>query len=377
MSDGRRRSSALLFACVLALCAALTVVAVGCGDDDDSGGGGGASSGDSGGGTQKVDLLLSYQRSLAFIGEIMAQENGYFADEGLEVKPIASEGGSFVTQQLIAGNQTYGLAGVEGVDIAVSKGSDLRSIFEHDRDIILMGTPEDGDIQSVQDLEGKSLGITDPGGGEVALVNAVLEDAGLTGKVNTPAVGPGGPAVYAALKDKKIAAYAGYTNDLAGVEAEGLKLRNILPEKFRGLPSNTFAMTEENLQDPEKRDTMIKIVRAWNRGTIDALNDPEAALKIACDKYVPEECKDMNVARAFMNATLEGIKPREGKKMGEFDYDSLQTTANLLADRDLGDEPIDFEKVFTNDYIDQINDFTEPKLNPDAPQLLTVDSGGN
>jgi hypothetical protein len=152
-------------------------------------------------------------------------------------------------------------------------------------------------------------------------------------------------------------------------------MKNILPENFKGLPNNTLFMSEETYNNPDDLETAIKIARAWNRGTVFALNDPEAALKIGCE-YVPEECKDMNVARAFMNATLNGIKPREGSPLGTFDYPSLEQQAGLLSEQDLGPEPIDFETVFPNDHIEEIDNFDEPKLEPDAPQLLDVKGGG-
>jgi NitT/TauT family transport system substrate-binding protein len=361
---------------LLAVVAVLMLVA-GCGDDDDSDSGGGGGDGDAS--TQskeleKVELLLSYQRSIAFIGEIIAQEQGYFADEGLEVETTPTEGGQFVIQQIIAGNQKYGLAGTQNVDVGVSQGSALQAIWEHDRDIILIAAPADSDVESVEDLAGKSLGITDPGSGEISFVHGVLDGAGVKDEVDMPAIGYG-PSAYAALESGKVAAYSGYTNDIAALEAEGLKMKNILPEEYRGQPNNTLFGTADTVANPDDRETMIKIARAWNRGTVFALNDPEAALKIACE-YVPEECKDMNAARAFMNATLNGIKPREGAELGAFDYGALETQAGLLSDDDLGPEPINFEEVFTNDYIGEINDFSEPKLDPGAPQLLEVEGGG-
>lgn len=320
---------------------------------------------------QEVELMLSYQRSIAFVGEIMAQENGYFAEEGLKVEPIPSEGGAFVTQQMAAGNRPYGLAGAQNIIIAASQGRALQGIWEHDRDIILIGTPTDSGVASIEDLRGKALGITDPGGGEVSLVNAVLEDAGIKDEVETPAVGPGGPSVLQALKSGRIAAYAGYTNDLAGVEAVGMELDNILPDKFRGLPSNLLALSQDAAGNELDRDTLIKIARAWTRGIVDALNDPEHALEVACE-YVPEECQDEAVARAYMNVTLEGIKPREGLQLGEFDYPSLEVQLELLSQRDLGPEEVDLEETFTNDYIGEINDFDSPQLEPGAPKLLDV-----
>jgi NitT/TauT family transport system substrate-binding protein len=366
--DRRRRLKRASLGRVLVVIAVLGTLA-GCGGDEPAATEEKAATG---GGTEKVELLLSYQRSIAFIGEIMAQEDGYFADEGLEVEPLSTEGGSFVTQQLIAGNKKFGITDAMNLDIAVSKGSPLRSIWEHSRDVILIAAPEDSDVQTVEDLAGKSLGISDPGGGEANFVKAVLEDADVADKVELPAVGAGGPAVLAALESGKIAGYAGFTNDLAGVEAIGMKFRNILPEEHRGLGSTVLTMTQESFDNEADRETAIKIARAWTRGDVAALVDPERALTVAC-KYVPEECTDMKVARAFMNATLNSIAVREGLKPGEFDHAGLQKEAELLGEKVLGDEPVDFEHVFTNEFADEINSFDEPAYTPGPPKLLEID----
>lgn len=347
MSPTRRITAAAALALVT------TLGAGACSSQSDS------SAGAAGDGPRKVDLMVSYQRSLAFIGEIMAQENGYFADEGLDVELQASEGGTYVVQQLIAGKIPYGLASTEGTSVAASQGHQLQGISEADRDIILIGAPQGSGVTSVTDLAGKTLGITDPGGGEVGLVNAVLDAQGLTDQVNVVAVGAGGPAVFDALQTGKIAAYAGYTNDLAAVEAQGSTFVNILPEDFRGMPANSFVLKHDASSD--ERDTLIKIVRAWNRGTVDALNDPGTALEVGCS-YVPEECTDMDTARAYLDATLRGVAPRADTMLGEYDYPALELQASVLAGNALGDQPIDFQKVFTNDYIEQTNDFTEPVL---------------
>jgi NitT/TauT family transport system substrate-binding protein len=336
---------------VLALVLGLSVAGLSaCGGDDEA---------DEADGLERVELMLSYQRSLAFIGEIMAQEEGYFADEGLKVEPQASEGGTFVVQQLIANNIPFGLANTEATSVAASNGHELEAVSEHDRDIVLIGAPEGSGVSSIADLDGKALGVTDPGGGEIGLVNAVLDSEGLLGKVDTPAVGPGGPAVYKALRDGDIAAYAGFTNDLVGVEASGLEFTNILPDEFKGMPANSFVMSSQATD--EDRETFVKIIRAWNRGTIAALNDPERALEVGCE-YVPEECADMDIARGYLDATLNGVQPREGMQVGEFDYDSLELQASVLAADSLGEEDIDFEKVFSNSAIDETNDFEEPTL---------------
>ena len=90
----------------------------------------------------------------------------------------------------------------------------------------VVATTESG-TKSIEDLRGKAIGVTDLGGGEIPLVNAVLADAGLEpGKdVELKVVGPGGATAFRALKDGEVAAFGGAINDLVPLESQGLQVR--------------------------------------------------------------------------------------------------------------------------------------------------------
>lgn len=342
------RSSRFAGALVAVTAMLLSLGFVACGSSDDSSGGGDSGS------VKKVDLYLPYQDSIAFIGELIAKDKGYFKDEGLEVKTIPTEGGAFVTQQLIGGKAKYGVNGAADVIVADSKRKDaLTSIAQLDYNNILVVVAADSGVKTVQDLKGKSLGITDPGSGEVPLVKAMLAEAGLTDSVKLVTVGTGGPAAFNALKTGRIAAYSGYTNDMAAIQAEGLQITDILPAKYRGLPSNVLVATTDTLQNKGDLDTLIGIGKGWNRGTQFALDNPDEALTIAC-KMVPEECKDKKVAKLFLDVTLKTVKPRPpGAPYGKFNYSSLELMVSSLV-KEAGAKNVDLQQVFTNKYIDQL-----------------------
>jgi NitT/TauT family transport system substrate-binding protein len=338
----------------LALAATLLLLAAGCGgDDEETPSASAPSSGSSETQeTQKVELLLPYQESIFFLGELMAQAKGYFAEEGLEVEALPSDGGGIVVQQLIAGKVKFAVTSPEPLMIAASKGAEIRGVAETDRGTIQITAPSDG-AQSLEDLRGKKLGITEAGGGEVGFVKLVLEKAGLTDDVELLPVGAGGPAVYHALKNGRIAAYSGFTNDIAGVAAAGLELTNILPEEYAGLPSDEFAVMQETLDDPADREIAIKIMRAWNKGTQFALENPEEALELACER-VPEECQDEKIAQAFMDVSLGAVKPREGMDLGAHDYDAYKIVEDGLVAAEQMPKRIDLQAVFPDDLVSEM-----------------------
>jgi NitT/TauT family transport system substrate-binding protein len=348
-----RRSKALRLAAVLgAFALALGVVA--CGDDDDGGGGGGAAGG---GELQKVQYLLPYQDSISFLGLLVAKD-GCFADEGLEVETVPSNGSDYVVQQLIAGNVKFGQTGADNILIANATGRPVRGIAQvGGRGIFTIVVPADSDVQTVADLKGKKLGVTDLGGGEIPLVKASIADAGLKegDDVELAVVGEGGPAALNALQSGEIAAYGGANNDIAGMIAAGLDPREIVADKFQTVPTTEVAVMEDTLQNPEDRDVAIKIARCYRKGSEFAVENPDEALEIAC-KQVPEECEDEKVRDAFMESVLDSYEVPEGAEhytdhIPQESYDLVQTS---LAADDIA-TPQDLAKVFPDEYRDEIN----------------------
>ncbi|MQA74473.1 MAG: hypothetical protein GEU88_09075 [Solirubrobacterales bacterium] len=345
---GRRR---ILWFASAGLAAAALAVA-GCGGDDADDG-----SGESGGGTESVQLTLPFQDSIVWAGYEVARER-FYPDLGLDVSTQNADGDSYVSQQLSAGKIPYAVGGSAETIVANSQGHEQTSVADLNADIFsIVATPESG-ITAVEDLEGGSLGITDLGGGEMPLVNAILKEYGLEDgeNIELKVVGPGGPAAARAIQDGEIDAYAGATNDFAGLQAAGLELNSILDEKYTGLPSNVLLVNPDTLEDDAELETVLKLAAGWFDGVLYAKKNPDEALDIICG-YVPEECKDMDVAKQFFDNTLDGAVPA-AEAAGEQDLEKYGIVQDAIVGEDIeGAQPVDLESVFTNEYIDRIREY--------------------
>lgn len=354
MRDSLRRGMLLAFA-LLMLGAA---VAVGCGGDDED------SEGGAEGELQDVEMIVPFPPSIALLGLVMAQENGYFADEGINLETsVAEEGSGQVNQLMIAGQEKFGRSGPDLTMIANAEGHDLRMPAIFARGIFTIETPVDSGITSIEDLEGQSLGVTDLAGGEIGLVNQALAEAGLEPDedVEIKVVGPGGPAAYRALETGEIAAYAAATNDFAAMEAAGLDSTSIVPENLQGLPSNGFVITQETLDNEADREIAVKIIRAWLKGDQFARENPEEGLQIACDA-VPEDCRDMEVAQAYFDRSVEVATPPEGLLPGEpAPAEDFETIQNALVEGGDQAAPVDVAEVFPTDLVEEFNEGLETK----------------
>jgi NitT/TauT family transport system substrate-binding protein len=321
-------------------------LAVGCGGGDD--GQGSAGEGGDGAAATSGRVLLSFTESIYWMPLLVAKEQGYFEDEGIQVETEATEGSGFVTQQIIAGNVDYGWAAAADDVVAFSKDESLRALScNPPQNIFLITVPEESDIQDVADLHGKTLGITEAGGGEEPIVNAALGDTGLERNedVRILPIGAAGPQSLNAIRSGQVDAYASSYPDISALRAEGLELRDITPDKFTVIPGDCLLVKEETLEDPAKREFAVKMVRAWAKGAVFAAANPDAAIAIAC-KRVPEECEDMDFARQYALDTVElSNAADESEPFGVVTLDAWRTTADLLQSSDTISGPVDVTKL--------------------------------
>ena len=344
------------------LCVGLVALVVaGCGDDDDDGGGGGGGDGGATETAQKevsdITVTLPFQDSIIWSGyEISKGSDGPFEiDAGLRPETQAVEGNSQTIQQLVSGKVDFAVTGAPEIFVANARGRKVYGLATYYDNVFTVVATTDSGTKSIEDLRGKAIGVTDLGGGEIPLVNAVLADAGLEpGKdVELKVVGPGGATAYRALKDGEVAAFGGAINDLVPLEAQGLRFDVILPEDFASLPSDYLAVSEDGLNDQQLIDMLKEFQKAWYVGVLYGEQYPEDGLARIC-KEVPEDCQDMEFAKGFYQASIE-IAIDESKRGGCPDYDALTVVRDSVAAVDNPKaKEINPEDVFPDDFCNDV-----------------------
>jgi NitT/TauT family transport system substrate-binding protein len=321
------------------LCIGLVALVVaGCGGDDDESSGGG---GDNGGGASEAaakevkdfTITFPFQDSIIWSGyEIARGSDGPMeVDAGLRPETQAVEGNSQTIQQLVSGKVDYAVTGAPEIFVANARGRKVYGLASYYHNVFTVVATKDSGVKSIEDLRGKAIGVTDLGGGEIPLVNAVLADAGLEpGKdIEVKVVGPGGATAYRALKDGEVGAFGGAINDLVPLESQGLRFDIILPEKFAFLPSDYIAVTEKGLNDPALMEELAKFQKAWYTGVLYGEKYPEDGLNRIC-KQVPEDCQDMEFAKGFYASAID-IAIEESKSGGCPNYEALTVVRDAVA----------------------------------------------
>ena len=345
--------------CTVFLLTCCLCVITACGSDDD--GGSAAQDGD----TQtsaEATLLLSSPEGPAWIGLPTARDQGYLEAEQLEVESQATDGSDFVTQQIIAGNAPYGMAAATAIMLAHQKDPSIRAVFcMTTRNIFGITASEASGITDVEGFDGKVLGVSEVGGGEGPMVESALQDAGLKAGDNVKllAIGGSGPAARRAIDNGQVAGYASAYTDILGLQASGAKLVDITPDKYAGIPGDCLFAKEETLNDPEERDVVTRIARAWSKGNLFASSNPDAAVEIGC-KLFPEDCTDRDFAKSYMDKRVQLLTPL-GAELGQTDTpygeppaDGWQTAADILAETGQLEEPLDVNEIIGTDQVKEI-----------------------
>jgi NitT/TauT family transport system substrate-binding protein len=316
-------------------------------------------------GTTEVAYLLPFLRSIAFWPVHVAEEVGYFEEEGLSVASEATDGSSFVVQQVAAGNAEFGIATADPVLLGYNSSPTFQLVYDFlTGNVFDLWTVADSGVASIADLDGKVVAVKDLSGGEVPGLEIALEKAGLTpgGNVQIQPIGEE-PAIQAeALRSGQVAAFMVSWNSLVGVrhalEAEGVELVCLTCESDQLLGSEGVIVPQAFVDsNPE---LVAGAGRALAKATLFGETNPDAAMAILATVN-PEEQTDPELAETYFNAALEITAPRPPDMLyGEVDEEAWARSMELLQSPDLPSGlpgPVDLEALINNDFVADYNDF--------------------
>ena len=309
---------------------------------------------------REITLLLPFIRTIGFYPWLIADELGFFAEEGLAVDIQPTDGSSFVVQQVAAGRAEAGLAGAGAILNGMEEGLPFQDVMRWMwTQTFPLITSGDTGITSIEGLRGKVVGISEAGGGDVPALEAYLRSEGLEPRVDVDLlpVGEDVPTLMQAFESGQIAAYSSSWNRNISFRAAGFEVVELTPDAFKTLPAEDIVVPATLAE--EEPELVAAICRATAKGMLVGLENPAAALA-AMQKVVPEEHDDTAYAWLYMEAAQETVRPpMQGGKyvFGEHSFDDWQALADLSAEKafELGD-------FLTNDFVDEINAFDYDNL---------------
>jgi NitT/TauT family transport system substrate-binding protein len=196
---------------------------------------------------------------------VVAQDFGFFAAEGLEVKTVFIRGGPTAMAALVGGGVDYTfVAGVAAVRaIAQNAPMLIVSGMQPYMDYTLIGAKG---LSTVNDLKGKVVGVTGPGGvAEFAAVEGLAKKGLVRDRDYQVLYGVGNsPARAQALESRKIQASPFSFLERLELEKKGFPTLFDIGEAIPGFPFVVIASGKQKIDnDP---DGIVALLRAINRG---------------------------------------------------------------------------------------------------------------
>ena len=304
---------------------------------------------------QAVTLAVPNPSALTWLPYWVAAGEGYFAEEGLDIRLEAIDGSSAVLQAMSAGQAQIGAPGPGPTLGARARGVDVKFIYNlYPKSVFGILVKEDSPYQSPADLKGTVIGIGTADGAEVSFTKAIMTDLGLAEGTDYSflPVGDGGTAAVAFLRDE-VNSYAGAVSDAAILAARGLTLREITPEAYLGFFGNGFAMLESQMAATP--DLAPKFGRALVRGTRfagDPANKDKALAHCAAGN--PQE-GEQDYAASLYDGVVNRITPTDafiGQGYGYQPPEHWQAIHDSAVASGALEAPLpDLASVYTNEFV--------------------------
>lgn len=247
-----------------------------------------------------ITVGLTYIPDIQFFPFYVAEAEGYFTDEGLDVRLRHHAAQEALFGALASGEEDVVFAGGDEMMLAHAEGIPVVNwaTMYHTYPVTLI-VPENSPIHSAADLKGHSVGLPGPYGENYYALQAMLRLNHLTtSDVDVQYIGY---TQSAALSSGKVDSIIGFSNnDVVQLEASGIKVRTV--KMVDGdLPLVGVGLGSVHVNKP----AFTKMLHALDRALDFAEKNPDKVLDITATK-VPalSEPERRAVAKKVLEATL-------------------------------------------------------------------------
>jgi NitT/TauT family transport system substrate-binding protein len=304
----------------------------------------------------------------------VAIKMGWFKQEGLDVEVVPLPGSTDCVKNVATGELPVALPSVEPLATGRPQGVKAKIFYTaYQTNGYGIAVPADSPVQKVTDLKGKNIGVTNLASAGVVVARAQVAAAGLDPDRDVSIVVAGEGAQPAAmLRTRQVEALSQFDTQYALIENAGVKMRYLDRRQIERFPGNGFLALEETLKT--RRKELIGLARAYAKGTIFTLNNPEAAVRIVYEifPYTKPTGKDEATAVREDVKVLEArmphwrLEPAGVRRWGENSEANYREYVDFLLKWNVIKQKVETGDLVTNELIEDINRLDAAKVAADA-----------
>ena len=293
---------------------------------------------------QKIQLPMGFIPNIQYAPFYAALDKGYFAEAGLDVEfdyRTEIDGIALVG----AGELSFTIASGEQVLLARAQGLPVVYVMTWWQDYpVAVSAKKAVGLKTPQDLIGKKIGLPGLYGASYIGLRALLQAGNLKEEdVKLDSIGYNQVEALAVDQEQAVVVYA--NNEPVQFAAQGIEVDTLRVADYVALASNGLVTNEATIQN--NPELIRKLNTAIMRGISDTLANPDEAFEIS-KKYVEGLDTNATIQRQVLEATLEFWK---AERMGYSQPEAWENMQLVLLDMGLLTEPLDLEKVFTNQFV--------------------------
>src|SRR3954469_3983199 len=304
----------------------------------------------------------------------IAQKLGWFEKAGIQVELVPLPGSADCVKLVATRDVQISLPSVEPLAIIRPQGVKAKFFYTaYQGNIYGIAVPADSPVKTMADLKGKKIGVTSMASAGVILARALAKQAGLDPDKDVSIVVAGESAQTAALlRSKQVDALSQFDTQYALAGNAGAKLRMLDHPEIRKFPSNGFVALEDYLKS--NRKDAVALARGYAMGTLFAMTNPEAAIRILWDVYPQTRALGKDEATALKDdlITLDArarhwrYEPVDGKRWGDNVEANYRAYLDWLVAQGVVKTKVDVKDLITDELLGDVNKFDADAIRKDA-----------
>lgn len=298
---------------------------------------------------ERIKLAMTYIPNVQFAPWYVAQEKGFFRQEGLEVEMDYRM--DIDALQLVAqGELDFAIAGGDQVIIGRARGIPVRYLAGlYAKFPAAVISLKDKKIRQPQDLKGKTIGLPLYGTSLLA-IRAIMAEANL--KESDVRLVDIGYTQIPSLTEGKVDAVVGFANnEPIQLKAKGFRLNVINGWDYFRLVGHGLVTGDDQIKrKPEQARAMV---RATVRGMRYAIDHPDEAFTI-CRRYIPSLSKDqVKVQQEVLKASIKLWQNEYTKKhgLGSSDPEAWGSSQEFMVREKLAPRQTPVSLLMTNEFL--------------------------
>jgi NitT/TauT family transport system substrate-binding protein len=305
-------------------------------------------------------------------------ELGYFEELGLDVTMEPGPFDSFACTKFVDQGQAdvgYPSPGIltasidTGMNVILAYEMMIGSVWH-------LAVKADSPMKSPKELAGKTISLGDIGW--KVIVDPLLVELDIDpNSVEYVAGGQQWGAMVA--QGKADAALAWLALDVQW-NAVGYDLKYFRGTDFSIMPSNGYAVRKADMDDPKKKDVLMRFMKGSSMGLHFGIHNPQAAAQIVYDRFgaireqmTPEIA--LESMRQLAYSYVEG--ERRGLGYGAFVDEGWEKYLQIIADLGQTSKRLSLEETITHDLIKDANKFDRKRVEEDAKAFKLNDTWKN